>query len=192
MTHADLLATIERLFVEHGAARYELNDAEGVSQLEHALQCATHAAHAGADDELVAAALLHDIGHLIYNPAEFALDTENDYHETRGAAFLALLGPAVIEPIRLHVDAKRYLCTIEPCYFDALSEGSKQSLAFQGGPFSVVDAEAFLDRAHAAQAILLRRWDERSKVKGESTPPLSQYLHVVERSLLHAFVPVPA
>lgn len=189
---ANLLETIERLFVERGTERYELNSPEGVSQLEHALQCATHAANAGADDELVATALLHDIGHLIYDPSEFALDSENDYHEARGAAFLAMLGPAVVEPVRLHVDAKRYLCTIEPRYFDTLSEGSKQSLAFQGGPFSVSDAEAFLARPFAADAVLLRRWDERAKVKGDSTPTLTHYLYVVERSLLHAFVPTPA
>lgn len=190
--HPDLITTIERLFNERGAARYELNDPNGVSQLEHALQCATHAANNGADDALVAAALLHDVGHLIYDPAAFALDTENDYHEARGAAFLAPFGPAVIEPVRLHVDAKRYLCTIEPRYFDALSEGSKQSLAFQGGPFSVGQAEAFLDQPHAAQAVLLRRWDERAKVKDETTPSLTHFLHVVERSLLQGFVPAPA
>lgn len=190
--HPDLIATIERLFVERGAARYELNDPEGVSQLEHALQCATHAANGGAEDALIAAALLHDIGHLIDDSVEIVLDTENDHHETRGAAFLTRFGPQVSEPVRLHVDAKRYLCTIEPRYFDTLSEGSRQSLAFQGGPFSVAEAEAFLDRPHAAHAILLRRWDERSKVKDDLTPSLSHYLHVVERSLLHGFVPAPA
>lgn len=188
---ANLLETIEHLFMERGTARYELNDPDGVNQLEHALQCATHAANAGADDELVTAALLHDIGHLIYDPAALALDGENDYHEARGAAILASLGPTVVEPIRLHVDAKRYLCTIEPRYFDTLSEGSRQSLAFQGGPFSESAAEAFLARPFAADAVLLRRWDERAKVKGELTPSLTHYLYVVERSLLHAFVPAP-
>src|SRR5260370_22877879 len=108
---------------------------EQVSQREHALQCAFLATREGAPADLVAAALLHDIAHLLHGkgerPAARGID---DKHEEIGAEhLLAAFGPNVAEPVRLHVPAKRYLCATDPGYFACLSPGSVRSLALQGG-----------------------------------------------------------
>ncbi len=124
------LADIEKLFADHGGIEYS---GEGVSQLEHALQAADFAEKEGAGDALVTAALLHDLGHLLNlqgeTPTARGID---DQHQYFSIPFLrSLFPPAVIEPIRLHVDAKRALCALEPEYYEALSEDSKRS-AFRG------------------------------------------------------------
>ena len=171
---------IESLFRAHGHIEYS---GEGVTQLEHALQAAQLAQSEGAGDELVTAALLHDLGHLLNlqgdSPTERGID---DQHQYFAIPFLRpLFPPAVIEAIRLHVDAKRALCAMEPDYYDALSADSKRSLKLQGGVFARADADAFMAKPFAANAVRVRRWDDAAKVPGQPTPPLSHYLAIAAR-----------
>lgn len=161
------------LLVRHGQLHY----GEDVTQLEHALQTAHHAQADGADGALVAASLLHDIGHLIQKLGEDAADRGlDDRHEDIGAGYLArMFGPQVTEPIRLHVAAKRYLAAREPGYLQQLSRASLQSLALQGGPMSDAEAEAFRTQPTFAQAVRLRRYDELGKVVGADPAGLEAY-----------------
>lgn len=165
--------SIFALFDQLGGARY----GEAVTQLEHALQCAHHARSAGDSDALVAAALLHDIGHLLQKQGEDAADRGVDaFHERIGAAWLAQgFGPQVVEPVRLHVQAKRYLATREPGYLETLSSASSQSLELQGGPMSEAEADAFSASPGFEAAVRLRRYDELGKVEGAAIAPLADY-----------------
>jgi phosphonate degradation associated HDIG domain protein len=154
---------IARLYAERGGLHY----GEGVTQLEHALQCAALAEAAGAPPSLIAASLLHDIGHLFENEADVTDGGADRFHQAVGAKALAgLFDEAVCGPIALHVAAKRWLCFAEPAYFAALSPASKASLALQGGAFTEAEAAAFVRLPHAAAAITLRRFDDGGK-RGE-------------------------
>jgi phosphonate degradation associated HDIG domain protein len=174
------LGDIHQLFREHGAMAYA---GEPVTQLEHALQSAALAEAAGAPAPLVTAALLHDLGHLLNRqgdtPSARGID---DRHQYFAIPFLRpLFGAAVVEPIRLHVEAKRALCSLEPGYHDALSEDSKRSLALQGGIFSPAETRNFLAKPQSGDALRLRRWDDSAKVAGAATPPLEHYLDIASR-----------
>ena len=174
------LPEIERLFRSHGHIEYA---GEGVSQLEHALQSGQLAERAGASPELVTAAFLHDLGHMLNlqgdTPTARGID---DQHQYFAIPFLRGLFPdAVIEAIRLHVDAKRALCALDAGYYDALSEDSKRSLKLQGGIYSAEQAAAFRAKPHAEDAMRLRRWDDAAKVPGAATPPLAHYLEIAAR-----------
>ncbi|MFB2833061.1 phosphonate degradation HD-domain oxygenase [Floridanema evergladense] len=151
---------------------------EAVSQLEHALQCATLARDCGASNELVIACLLHDFGHLVHSLGEDGLQTGlDDRHEYRVIPWLRpLYSEAVTEPIRLHVQAKRYLCAVEPSYFASLSPASQQSLILQGGIYSPEEAAAFISLPFAEDAVQLRRWDEQAKIPGQVTPSLEDFM----------------
>ena len=177
------LADIEKLFRDHGEIEYS---GEGVTQLEHALQSAQLAEQAQAPLELVTAAFLHDLGHLLNlqgeTPTARGID---DQHQYFAIPFLRpLFRPAVIESIRLHVDAKRALCALEPEYYEALSEDSKRSLTLQGGIFSRQETEAFLAKPFADNALKVRRWDDRAKIAGEVTQPIAHYLEIAARCAL--------
>lgn len=168
------------LFTRQGLRRYH----ERVTQLDHALQAATLAEGEGASAALIAAALLHDVGHLLEGDEDAAANGIDDRHEIHGSAHLATwFGPAVTRPVRLHVDAKRYLCAVEPSYAGSLSEASVRSLALQGGPFSREDAERFLRQPHAAEAVRLRRWDEAAKRVDAPVPPLEYFRAQLERAM---------
>jgi phosphonate degradation associated HDIG domain protein len=174
------LADIAQLFRDHGHIEYS---GEGVTQLEHALQAAGLAEKEGASHELVTAALLHDLGHLLNlqgeTPSARGID---DQHQYFSIPFLRpLFPPAVIEPIRLHVDAKRALCELEPDYYEDLSEDSKRSLTLQGGIFTREEREAFMAKPFAREAVRVRRWDDGAKVAGAATPPLSHFLEIAAR-----------
>ena len=161
------------LFDRGGGATY----GEAVTQMDHALQTAHHARSGGETDAVVAAALLHDIGHLLQKQGEDAADRGvNTMHERIGAAWLAQgFGLEVTEPIRLHVEAKRYLTTCEPGYAEALSGASRQSLALQGGPMSEAEADAFETLSAFDAAVSLRRYDELGKVEGVTIAPMVDY-----------------
>jgi phosphonate degradation associated HDIG domain protein len=174
------LGDIERLFRDHGNIEYS---GEGVTQLQHALQSAQLAEKENAGDLLVTAALLHDLGHLLNlqgeTPTARGIDDQHQYY---AIPFLRpLFPPAVIEAIRLHVDAKRALCAIEPEYYEALSDDSKRSLTLQGGVFSKAQAESFMAKPHAPDAVRVRRWDDAAKAPGLATPPISHYLAIAAR-----------
>ncbi|MEO5883185.1 MAG: phosphonate degradation HD-domain oxygenase [Caldimonas sp.] len=182
MTFVDKLAS---LFLQRGAALYESNRPDGVSQLAHALQTAAQAEQASADDELVSAALLHDIGHLLREPRSHALaEDRDDLHQYFALPFLRpWFGEAVLAPIRLHVDAKRFLCATEPDYRTRLSPASVRSLALQGGPFAPAEVDAFLEQPYAQEAVTLRRWDEGAKQPGAEVPAWSHYVPMLGRAL---------
>lgn len=163
-----------QLMMQRGGAAYF---GEPVSQREHALQCAWHARQAGSPRELVLAALLHDIGHLLHGLPESAADDGIDtLHEIAGYEWiLARFGPQVAEPVRHHVAAKRYLCRVEPEYLARLSPASIQSLELQGGPFSEDEAREFETLACYREAVMLRRWDDEAKICGMAVPALEEY-----------------
>lgn len=171
---------IEALFAARGAAMYF---GEDISEAEHALQAAALAEAAGADDSLVIAALLHDIGHLLHDQGEDVAERGEDaHHEDIGYAWLAQrFGSDVSEPARLHVEAKRYLCSTDPTYIRGLSPASTQSLELQGGPMRPAEVAAFEANPHGAAAGRLRRWDDGAKVVDLDVPQLSYYRSRIER-----------
>lgn len=176
----DPVARIEIIFRQQGHQRYEGARAESVSALEHALQCAQMAEWSEAPDTLVAAALLHDIGHFI--GTQGLGDQVDDTHEHRALPLLTqAFGAAVAEPVRLHVAAKRFLVSASPSYAAGLSPASVHSLALQGGPMTPREADAFEDLPFAQQAVQLRRWDDLAKTPGKPTPPLDYYLSLLEQ-----------
>ena len=137
-------------------------------------------------DTLVVAALLHDIGHLLHGLPEHIADKGIDgRHEAVGEAWLApQAGPAVTEPLRLHVAAKRYLCAVDSDYMALLSPTSIKSLRLQGGPYTDDEVEAFEKNPHYQNAVRLRRWDDQAKVAGLDVPDLAHYRSVLERVLV--------
>ena len=177
------LDDIGLLFDRHGAAMYS---GEPVTQLEHALQTAHLAEQAGADDELVTAALLHDLGHLLNDQGESpTLRGIDDLHQFFALPFLrGLFGERLLCAIKWHVDAKRYLCATRPTYWVGLSEDSKRSLELQGGIFTDDEAQRFIAQPHAAEAVQLRLWDDQAKAAQKATPPLSHYLARAQRCML--------
>jgi phosphonate degradation associated HDIG domain protein len=179
MAGEDPIEFVLRLFKERGGAAYL---GEPVSQTEHALQTAWAAEQSGAGGALVAAALLHDLGHLLHDlPEDCALTGIDDAHEVRGARWLSRhFGPEVAEPVRLHVAAKRFLCATDPTYAGRLSEASLRSLRLQGGPFTPDEAARFRLHPHAEAAVRLRRLDEQAKVPGLHTPDLEHFRPCLE------------
>ena len=171
---------ITALFKRYGGTQYS---GEPVSQTEHALQTAFFAEQAGADDDLVTAALLHDLGHLLHDHGETpTLRGVDDLHQYGALALLrGLLRPRVLDAICWHVDAKRYLCATRPAYHAALSADSQRSLVLQGGVFSAEQANVFIGRVGAHDAVHVRLWDDQAKVRGLVTPDLAYYLARAER-----------
>jgi len=156
---------------------------EDITQLAHALQCAALARHEGSSEELIAAALLHDIGHLFEIERNNGPDyTTNLRHELTGSDYLSeLFPPAVTAPIAMHVEAKRYLAANEAGYFDGLSRGSQRSLDVQGGPFTSAESARFMGLAGSADAVKLRRWDDFGKVIGLDVPDFDTWIPLLLR-----------
>lgn len=180
--HAKLRAAEPEAFTDlmfdfmdtNGGSNYD----QSVTQLEHALQCAALAAQEDQSDAMIISALLHDLGHLLCGE-----DADDDSfladdlcHETVAAEFLAEFFSAdVTEPIRYHVPAKRYLCTVDAGYHATLSESSKRSLELQGGPMNEDERRELETNPHLDAIVLLRRWDDRAKVAQLPVPPLEAY-----------------
>jgi phosphonate degradation associated HDIG domain protein len=179
MNRDDPVDHVLRLFQEQGDAAYL---GEPVSQKEHALQAAWAAEQAGAGSSLIAAALLHDVGHLLHDlPEDCALDGVDDVHEVRGAGWLGQhFSSDVVEPVRLHVSAKRFLCATDATYLGLLSEASLLSLQFQGGPFTPEEVSQFRLNPHAEAAVALRRFDDQAKIPGLPTPALEHFRPYLE------------
>ncbi|MGH8808469.1 MAG: phosphonate degradation HD-domain oxygenase [Noviherbaspirillum sp.] len=181
-----MMLTIEQicgLFDKGGHRTYA---GEPVTQLEHALQSATLAQQAGASAELTCAALLHDLGHLVNDkgdtPTARGID---DLHQYCMLPLLrGLFSPAVLEPIRLHVDAKRYLCAVDFEYLLRLSPDSRRSLHLQGGVFSPDEVTQFGKKPYAEDALKLRRWDDQAKVRSMKTPSLADFVPLMQSCAL--------
>ncbi|MEB3277489.1 MAG: phosphohydrolase [Lyngbya sp.] len=158
---------------------------EAVSQLEHALQCATLAKSNHASPELITACLLHDFGHLIHQWGEDAATRGiDDRHEYCALPFLSLLfSSAVTEPIRLHVTAKRYLCATNTEYWQKLSPASQHSLNLQGGILSPEEATKFINHPYAKEAVKLRIWDDQAKQVNYPTSSLEDFIPALQACL---------
>jgi [1-hydroxy-2-(trimethylamino)ethyl]phosphonate dioxygenase len=178
------MSVVDEIFATLEARGGAMYGGEAVTQLQHALQCATLAREAAAPDALVAAALLHDYGHLLNDDdAGAAAKGRDQLHEEIAANHLSKWFPdEVVEPVRLHVPAKRYLCAVDPRYMSALSPASVRSLEVQGGPFTDTGAAAFIAGPHATAAVELRRWDDLAKDPQARTDTLASFRLTVERA----------
>ncbi len=179
MKPAEVLDRIEQFFADRGGAEYH---GEAVTQLEHALQAATLAERDGLTAEAITAALLHDIGHLLHGHGEDCVAQGiDDRHEELGVRFLAkAFGPAVTEPVRLHVAAKRYLTAARPGYLRVLSPASLRSLELQGGPMNAGEVRDFEANPHHAIAVKLREYDDQAKIAGLVTPAFAHFRKYLE------------
>ena len=158
---------------------------EDVSQLEHALQCAELVEENKLSNSTITAALLHDIGHLLYEGVDPIHDGKDGHHENIGADYLAqYYGEEVINPIRAHVDSKKYLTCVEDGYYNSLSEASQLSLQAQGGPFSKEEADEFINKPFMKEAVEMRRFDDMAKVLNKVTPDLNHFKHYLEKTFL--------
>ncbi|MEE2753521.1 MAG: HD domain-containing protein [Candidatus Latescibacterota bacterium] len=169
-------------FLRNGNALYDGGEVVTLSQ--HALQAAHFAEQEGKPALLVAAALLHDYGHVM-DESEDTVDRNADgRHELLGSKFLEQhFVPEVTEPVKLHVAAKRYLCATEDEYFAKLSPVSVRSLELQGGPFSPKQAKAFEQKSHYAEAVQVRRYDEQAKAPDLVTSDFKHFLECLKAGL---------
>jgi phosphonate degradation associated HDIG domain protein len=169
------------LYRRWGSEHYD----EEISQTDHAIQTAALAVAEGAAGDLVAAALLHDVGHLLELESRDGrgdLPTVDLDHEAVGARYLAgLFGPGVTGPIALHVRAKRYRCAVDPAYLAGLSDGSTRSLALQGGPADADEVASFESNPGFADAVRLRSWDDGGKIDGLEVADLDHYRPLLEQ-----------
>jgi predicted HD phosphohydrolase len=171
-----LIERIEMLFDQHAHRLQDSPEGEPISALNHALQTAQLAEWAGADASLVAAALLHDLPRFTAAPGAGAEHAEGIYTMlTEG------FSPEVVEPIRLHVQAKRYLAATDPAYAEQLPADSRRALQTQGGPMSAGEIAEFESLRFSPEAVQLRRWIDAAKVPGKPTPPLAYYLTVLDQ-----------
>lgn len=156
---------IMELFKKHGHIVY----GEVMSVLSHSVQAGEHARQQGLDEELILAAFLHDIGHLVPLEQEEAYQRMGEFgmeaHDKWGEVFLREAGfsDRLLATVRNHVDAKRYLCATEANYYDQLSDASKETLRYQGGPFSEQEAQQFASGPFFAESITIRKIDELAK-----------------------------
>ncbi len=178
-------ALVDRLFALLGDLGRIPYGSAALSELEHAIQSATLARDAGAGSDMITAALLHDVGHLVVKSAagDAAIGIDNR-HEEIGAAFLSgSFPPTVTEPIRLHVPAKRYLAAVDEVYRAALSPAARRSLARQGGAFDAGQLQAFEALPYAQEAVQLRRWDDLAMVQDLVPAQLHEFRSAAEESL---------
>ena len=164
------------LYEKHGAEEYA---GEKVSQLEHMCQAAQFAMEEGYDDEVVLAAFLHDVGHLL--PMHDESESMDGYgmmdHEKVGADYLRKLGfsERMCRLIASHVNAKRYLTWKYPEYYEQLSGASKKTLEFQGGRMEEPEAKNFEADPLFDLYIKMRRWDEAAKVEDQALPDIKLF-----------------
>ena len=143
---------------------------------EHMIQTAMLAEKNKCSDDLICSSLLHDYGHFILmNPNQLVTDLIDGNHETVGSNYLKkYFSSKIIEPILLHVDAKKYLARNKK-YFNNLSEASKTSLKLQGGIMSDYEAKQFEQTKNYKNAIKLRRFDEAAKKQNIKIKDVKDY-----------------
>lgn len=180
LDRSSIVAFIADIFERRGAESYL---GEPVTMAQHMLQGAVLAEREGASDELVAAALLHDIGHYTSEFGPYSPDdTEDNHHDEAGAKVLEHFFPPVItECVRLHVAAKRYLCATDATYYGKLSVASRHTLELQGGPMNEAEVAEFRRNPFYRQAVQVRLWDEGGKDPDMATPPFRHYVPVLQR-----------
>jgi phosphonate degradation associated HDIG domain protein len=176
----NIVAFIGDIFERRGAESYL---GERVTMSEHMLQGAQLAEHAGATDELVAAALLHDIGHYTNEFPEDALAQGIDnHHDEAGAKVLERFFPDVVtDCVRFHVAAKRYLCATDPDYFGKLSDASVHTLNLQGGPMKEAEVREFSQNANIGPIVQVRYWDDQGKDPAVTAPDFWHYAPMLQR-----------
>ncbi len=183
MEKLNVVDFIINLFLEKGG---ELYGGEAVTQLEHGLQAAHFAKLELANDALVTAALLHDIGHLLHDLPDNATEQGiDDIHEELGANFLSTyFKQEVVEAVKLHVAAKRYLCLVEPGYYSTLSPTSKSSLLLQGGIMTGDEKAAFENNPFFKEAVALRKWDDLAKDPALKVDAIETYSKTIQNALI--------
>lgn len=180
----DIIEYLRELFASQGDQEYL---GEQVSMATHMLQAAMFAEQQGASDTEIAAALLHDVGHFANTlDASVAEQGQDAYHEDAGADFLSrFFAPEVVEPVRQHVATKRYLCAVDPAYFDRLSPASVHTLELQGGPMNAEEVSDFERNPHLQACIRVRKWDEAGKDPALPHPDFDHYLPLLRRLVKH-------
>lgn len=166
------------LIINYVAERGQSHYDEDITQLQHALQSALLARNAGKSSEVIVAAMLHDLGHLLVDEHDATGDflAEDLNHEEVGAEYLKpFFTPTVLEPIRLHVPAKRYMCAKDPDYYNGFSDASKKSFEVQGGAMSDEECAEMEKNPLLELALELRRWDDGAKIEDMETPGLEDF-----------------
>jgi len=179
----NFLQTVETIISRHGANTYL---GEPVSMQAHFLQCAEQVARQNADESLLVAALLHDVGHFsrYFEIDSAGVDIDHAHGELGAQILTPFFGPEVVEPVRLHVPAKRYLCATETGYFEHLSPASVKSLAQQGGPMTTEEIEVFEQNTWYEPALLVRRADDNAKVVGQTTRSFDDFRPAIEAQMI--------
>jgi len=179
-TATEIVPLLEDVFARRGDDEYL---GEPVTMSAHMLQCAQFAEQNNDSEQIIVAALLHDIGHFIGEMGSFSMsDVEDRFHEESGAQLLQDLFPQlVVDCVRFHVPAKRYLCKVEPAYFDGLSEASVHSLKLQGGPMTDSEVAEFASNPHVEAIVKVRRYDDMSKIPDQTTSTFSHYAPIIQR-----------
>jgi phosphonate degradation associated HDIG domain protein len=175
-----IVAFLGDIFRRRGGEEYL---GEPVTMAEHMLQGAYFAEQRGEEEEIIVAALLHDIGHFTSEFGTFSMDDTHDrHHEEAGAQVLERFFPVlVVDCVREHVAAKRYICATDPSYFDELSAASIHSLNLQGGPMNAAEVAAFEKNPNFQKIVRVRRLDDAGKVAGLKTPGFDHYAPMVQR-----------
>lgn len=180
LTQDTIVPFLADIFARRGGEEYL---GEPVTMAEHMLQGATFAEAAGMDEEIIVAALLHDIGHFTSEFGTYSPDdTEDRHHEDAGAEVLAPFFPSLVtDCVKYHVAAKRYLCATKPAYFDRLSAASVHTLELQGGPMNAAEVAAFEANPNLKRIIAVRYLDEKGKEPEMQTPGFDHFAPMVQR-----------
>lgn len=182
---------IMELYNGYGGNEYA---GERVTQLEHMAQAAQLAEEQGFDEEVILAAFLHDIGHLSETAEQGGTDPRRmgafgvKDHEELGAEFLRGKGfsKKLCRLVESHVEAKRYLTATNPAYYAELSDASKKTLEYQGGPMTSEEAAAFEQYPLFNLIVQMRKWDEQAKIEHKPLPDLQHYRRMILRHLLNS------
>lgn len=175
-----IVAHIADIFARFGDEEYL---GEPVTMAQHMLQGATLAEANGESDEIIVAALLHDIGHFTSHLGMFTMEDDHDrLHEEAGAELLEAFFPSIVtDCVRYHVAAKRYLCATRPEYLALLSEASVHSLNLQGGPMNDEEVQAFEKNPNLADIVKVRYLDDAGKEPDMKTPDFAHFAPMVQR-----------
>lgn len=180
LTRENIVSFLCDIFTRRGGEEYL---GEPVTMAQHMLQGATLAQQNNETELVIVAALLHDVGHFTSEFGMFSMDdTQDKLHEHAGAEVLQQFFPSlVIDCVRHHVAAKRYLCAVDPEYFNQLSQASVHSLNLQGGPMNAQEVKAFEQQPNLQQIVRVRRYDDAGKSPSMQTPPFSAFMPMIQR-----------